>query len=586
MGQLSIDFRLEAIRLLETEGSVKSLKVKKFRMLEFPALEQHLFEDESAMGAVKETLDKVISKNKFPRDPAGMALGSSFCIFRDLELPFKNEDQIRKVIKFEVEGTIQTDIDDMVISFFKKTETIDKSYLMVLGVKKATLRQPLALLHTGDVDPYFVDLDLLCLYNALAATGVLQELEHFFVINASYESTQILALSAGRLFAARSIPLGVGGLIRALRHDMKMGRFTEEGDTEEILGITSFNNLSDRASWIEEAEEPGTETDFPEKRQDARLEEVKALAEERRKGFLTRLRREMIRTLTSMNPEEKAEKILVTGAGCCLPGLSEQLQELIGCDVEELDLLSRIDHPFSEEDAARINREIGVSLGAAYKSAGHDVTRVDFRQEDLQYTKKFEQIKVPLACLAFLMLIFIVLLNLELFMFRKSERVNIDNITGLAAQKLRTALEDTKTADEVADRLEWGMPRILGISREITKKSKDLGNQLGREGTIPELPSVFPVWHQFFSVMERHVDEMELFKLGKMKIQMMQKTPVLTFDCEVASGEDESNLERFLESVPIFTRIKRGQSRPTPEGNREMKDMQIEIDLAKLEVEK
>ena len=71
-----------------------------------------------------------------------------------------------------------------------------------------------------------------------------------------------------------------------------------------------------------------------------------------------------------------------------------------------------------------------------------------------------------------------------------------------------------------------------------------------------------------------------------LKIQMMQKTPVLTFDCEVASGEDESNLERFLESVPIFTRINRGQSRPTPEGNREMKDMQIEIDMANLEVEK
>ena len=45
------------------------------------------------------------------------------------------------------------------------------------------------------------------------------------------------------------------------------------------------------------------------------------------------------------------------------------------------------------------------------------MTRVDFRQEEVRYAKKFDQVKVPLACLAFLVLILVVLLNLENFLW-------------------------------------------------------------------------------------------------------------------------------------------------------------------------
>jgi Tfp pilus assembly PilM family ATPase len=587
MGHLSIDFRTEAIRLLETDGSAKALKVKKFRLLKPPSPNQEGMDDVARLESVSESMGKLLSKEKFTRDPAGMALGSSYSIFRDLELPFKNEDQIRKVIKFEVEGSIQSDIEDMVITFFKKTESIDKSYLMVLGVKKSTLREPLELLQSRDVDPYFVDLDMLSMFNALSATGYLAELENFFVINCSYESTQVMGLSMGRMFAGRSIPLGVGTVVRALQHDVKMARITEANHIEEALGITPLDDMTVHALAQEEEPEAGMETDFPEKSETDRSQEIIALAEQRRSEFLTKLRRELVRTLSAMNPENQAEKIFITGAACTMPGIKELFQELIGAEVEELDLLSRVEHPFEETEVDRVNREIGIALGTAYKSAGHDVTRVDFRQEDLQYAKKFDQVKLPLACLIFLLMILIVLLNVELFKFRQAERIDIERITQMAQKKLQQALEDNELADQMAARFEWGVDRVRGITRQIENKGKELGNQLGREGTIPKLPSVFPVWHQFFAMVEKNVDQFELFKLNKMKIQMMQKVPLLTFDCEVATGEDESKLERFLENVPIFSKVKRSQSRPTADGkSREMKDMQVEIDLTKMEEER
>ena len=105
-------------------------------------------------------------------------------------------------------------------------------------------------------------------------------------------------------------------------------------------------------------------------------------------------------------------------------------------------------------------------------------------------------------------------------------------------------------------------------------------------GTIPELPSVFPIWHAFFAAIDKNKDEFELFRLNKLKIQTMLKVPLMTFDCEVASGDDESKLEDMLNKSPIISRVKRGQSRPSASGNREIKDMQVEIDLSKLEAVK
>lgn len=583
MGHLSIEFQQDTLKLLETEGSAKALKVKNFRLIQNPKDGADLFEDEEQANAMKGTFTKVLSKERFTRDPAGMALGSSFCMFRDLDLPFKNDDQIRKVIKFEVEGSIQADIDDVVISYFKKSESIDKSHLMVMGAKKPALLKQLELLQSRDVDPYFMDLDMLGIYNALSATGVLHEMETFFVVNCTTSATQVLSLHQGRMVAARSIPLGVNGMYRALEHDLKMARIPEPSNLETSLGITPMGDL--KVTTLPEMEENGEnpENDFQKKKGASYEPQIKKLAQERLQNFIQMLRRELLRTLTSMNPEGKAEKVLVTGLGCAVPGFEALVRELFNAEVEELDLLSRVTHTFSDEETLAVNRELAVPLGIAFKSAGHNATRVDFRQEEVAYSKKFDQIKVPVTFLMFLLLIFIVLLNLKPYMLLNAKRMDMNYITNAATLRLSNALESKTQAEELANSYEWGKDRVFGITREIDKVSKDLQSQLGRGGTIPEIPSIWHVWHQFFAALDKHKDDFQRLRLVEFKIQMMQKTPELTFDCLVASGQDESNLERFLEEVPIFAKVNRGQSRATPDGMREMKDVRIEIDLAKVE---
>jgi hypothetical protein len=311
--------------------------------------------------------------------------------------------------------------------------------------------------------------------------------------------------------------------------------------------------------------------------------EVREPADQRRADFLRKLRRELLRTVTFLNMDEKPEKILVTGAGCRLPGLDDLLQELFGAPVEELDLLSRVHHAIPEEQVLAVNREICIPLGAAYKSAGHDMTRIDFRQEEVRYAKKFDQIKVPLACMVFLVLILVVLLNLEQFMLRKAKRTDINRVTEMAVRRLSTALEDLDEVEQVVNRFEWGLPRINGIRNAIETKKKQLGDLLGREGTIPELPSVFPVWFAFFDWIQKHENDFEFFRLGKLQIEMMKRTPTLTFDCEVSSAnpsDEELLASTLVEEVPMFVRMQPGQSRTNPEtGKRELRNWQVDIDI-------
>ena len=365
MSHLSIDFQNRHIRFLETDGNAKSLKVKKFHVLDTHREGPEIYRTGGVDREMTEAVGQVLSKGKFTREPAGMALGSAYCIFRDVDLPFKSPEQIRKVIKFEVEGSIQIDIDELVISFFKKTETLDKSRLLVAGVRKSILARQLEVLQGRDVDPYFVDLDILCLYNALAGINYLKEHEAFMVLNVTWDHSDVLVLYRGQLVMARSIPVGVGPVCQALEHDLIMAHLPAD-DVESILGVTSMAPFTTDVGEVETSEllESDDEAALSATAGPANPEEVESLARKRREEFLKKLRREMLRTLTFLQADEQPQQVYLTGMGSTLTGVRELTGELFDTPVGDLDILGRIDHAFDDdEEAAAVNREIAVPPG-------------------------------------------------------------------------------------------------------------------------------------------------------------------------------------------------------------------------------
>ena len=194
---------------------------------------------------------------------------------------------------------------------------------------------------------------------------------------------------------------------------------------------------------------------------------------------------------------------------------------------------------------------------------------------------------LALASLIFFVLILIVLLNLEKYMLRSSKHIEMNRITQLAEEKLKSALGDPDKAIAISNRYDEGFVRVFGIGKAIETENKRLGDILGREGTIPELPSVFPVWHAFFKWIDDNHEKFEFFRLNKLEIKMTERKPALTFFCNVKSGRDESLLVHGLvNDVPIFTSIQPGRSRSDPnEGVRVLERWIVDIDLSKAEEE-
>ncbi len=603
MGYLSVDFGCRKIRLLETEGTAKKIKLKAFRMIDTLREGVEILDDPAGAKATAETFKRTLAKNKFSRDPSCMALDTSYCIIRDISLPFKGDEQIRKVIKFESESHIQHDIDDVVVSYFKRSETVDKSNLMVLAAKKSDLRKHIEFLDTVGVDPVQIDLDILSLYNALCGTGVVKDHKCFIVLSAGREKTDLLVINKERLVACRSIPIGAGGIASALTHDLKEGQLEPSDSGVRLLGFTNDEAVTERvfegdaallgdasAESDEEAEttqeEGGARSEADEKGSSeaaapgADSDKAEALALSRRQDYLLKLKREVMRVLTFLQIDDTPEKVYLTGMGSRMPGLKEAAKGLFNAEAEELDLLARVDHSFSPSEVRAINSEVGVALGAAYKQMGFDTTRVDFRQEDVRYAKKFDQIKIPLVYLTLLVLIMTILLNLELYKKRDVKKRELRYIYAYSLQELSEALGDKREAERLVSSEEPdSRDGVMLIKRILTRKNTELLDELGRGGTIPELPSVFPVWHAVFAALMKRDQDLEIFKLDDFKINTRENPPTMQMSGEVGTGEDMSTLINILSEVPLLYDVKPGEDKPTPSGNREFTNIKAFVRL-------
>lgn len=622
MGYLSVDFGCRKIRLLETEGTAKRIKLKAFRMIDTLREGVEMLDDPPSAKTTAETFKRTLSKNKFSRDPSCMALDTSYCIIRDISLPFKGDDQIRKVIKFESESHIQHDIDDVVVSYFKRSETVDKSNLMVFAAKKSDLRKHLDFLDNVGIDPAQIDVDILCLYNALCGTGVVKDHKCFIVVSAGREKTDLLVINKERLVSCRSIPICAGGIAAALTHDLKEGQLEPSDSGVRLLGFTNDQAVTERVfegdaallddsgaqsdgeaetSTEKEGDQPAS-TEPAAAKSDAAgtgsakkgtsppassasdSDRAEALASGRRQDYLRKFKREVMRVLTFLQMEHTPEKVYLTGMGSRMPGLKETAESLFHTTAEELDLLGRVDHSFSPSEVRAINNEVGVSLGLAYKQMGSDATRVDFRQENVRYAKKFDQIKIPLVYLTLLVLIMTILLNLELYKKRDVKKRELRYIYAYSLQELSEALGDKQEAERlVSSEKPDSRDGVMLIKDILTRKNTELLDELGRGGTIPELPSVFPVWHAVFSALMERDKDLEIFKLDEFRIDTRVNPPTLQLSGEVGTGEDMSTLINILSEVPMLYDVKPGEDKPTPSGNREFSNIKAFIRFEKEE---
>ncbi|MFO0981845.1 MAG: pilus assembly protein PilM [Planctomycetota bacterium] len=524
---LGLDLSPTRLRAIEVEGSVKKPVVRRFAVLEF----ERLGGDESGGGMVQIESARIadfLKQNKFVRDPAVLGIDSLACVFRELDLPFTGEEQIRKVVKFEAESHLQSPLDEVIVNFKKLGKLRDKSHLLVMAARKDRIFEKLKLVNDAGVDPYSIDVDVGALYNALVALNYPTEHPNFAVLDCEPTTTSVLLFSDGELVAARTIRMGSSSLEGAAA---AVPAGSAEPDRGELLVLE------------DEGEE--ARADIP-----TSLPPAAPLAPP--SGSFDKLSRELRRMMVTLRLKAPLDVVYLTGPGAALAGFGAVVAQELGAPARELDIAERVD---SKVELGPLANELAVPLGLGLKLMGHDASRIDFRQEECRYAKKFDQIKVPLACLAMVVLIFIALLDLYKFRVYRAHEQERQDITRLVKKEYQLYGgidgEPAPLAPDLA-----GSRLVNKVREELRSRRDDLRSKLGREGSIPGLPSALTAMGVFFRTLDRAKQRVGPIVLTKVDINLQSTDPSLQIQALVRTRQAYEDLRTALAAEKdYFTQV-------------------------------
>ncbi len=564
-------------RILEAEGTAKKLKITNFVRVELEPPK----EGPAAAILDKDAgdrIDKALSASKISRDPVAMSWDSGLTIFREMELPFTSDEQIRKVIKYEAEShLLNCDINDVVVCHYKLVEGKEKSRLMVMAANKEQLLNRLEVVGRAGVDPQIVDLDVMAAFNALSALGYVNEHKTFMVLDCGRRLTQALLITDGRLISGRAIRIGSDQITTRLAHDLETDPAMIAGQAKRLLGNpdTSDDLLVPAASVTPaESKEEKAET------AKAPVELARDLAMQRVGDFYGKLAREVRRTLITQKLPNPIEVVYATGPGSLLPGFAENVAQKLGINapVKPLALFERVEHTLKPDHAKQVEAEALTALGLAFKSAGYDSTNVDFRQEEVRYTKKFDQVKEPLIYFCAVALLFVLLWDMMdvkrlstkqpfLIQVAKSDMYKIHD----AAMQVYTKALGTDAPITPAMK-EPSLVGVNAIKRQMDSKIEELKAELGRGGTITKLPSAFVMWQDVFSAIQP-----EMGRIGKLVIEDIrvvvrkQKNPYCELKGYTSSPAAYNDLITALKTIRAPKEVPNGEPELVPvtvkEGN-------------------
>lgn len=418
---VGLDIGEYEIKVVELDGSLKKPRLTKVNI----DLADHSDPTAGAAGRAVDVLH-VLKDAGLGRDNISVAFPCREAVLRTLTVPFVGEENIRKVLKFEVEGSIHShNVDDMVIDFIPMTADASSTKVLVIAAPKVSLRNRLKSLEGVGIEPENVDLDATALFRTAECLGCFtdpvegaepmaegESARVRLVIDVGARSAAVLVVIGGQLVDMRTLRSGTDavvddvvaahGVTPAIARKLVLSALQTGEDQTYAVEAPSAAEGSEGAAAAGEAGElvPAQES------------VGHAFVVGARDRFLDRFRRELMRFIASVINVGSIESVWITGGGSLLPGVAEVIGEVCECQPRMLDVLGRLQHGLDEQEAAAINPRIAVAVGLALGMMGGSL-RLNFRREDLAFARQFDRLKFPLAVACMLGLFFCIFLGLR-----------------------------------------------------------------------------------------------------------------------------------------------------------------------------
>ncbi len=348
---LGIDLGASAVKAVALEASFRSHEVRGYRAEPVPPPEEGEAPRSYAERALA-ALQALGRDDWFRADTVVCCLPAAQVATHLVTLPFGDLRRVDQALKFEIEGLIPFDLDEVVFDAHVLSRTPQRTDLLVAVARKEDLEATLSLLESVAVDPAVVTFSALALANLQlihtpepvpegVAPGALP-VEALVDIGA--ERTSVLITRGGQVRFARTMASAGGDVTRSLARALAVApEVAEELKRSIALG---------------EGGEPGV-----------------AAALERAASVLVR---DLRATFAGhfARTHEKVERLTLCGGGSRLQGLGPFLQRSLGLAVDALELPAA--HAFAApEEAAPGALALALALRG---TAGSRAPKLNFRK--------------------------------------------------------------------------------------------------------------------------------------------------------------------------------------------------------------
>ena len=548
---VGLDFHTRGVRAVEVVGNAKKWRVTRYAQRDVAPRGGAADPDE-----LRDSLNELFKELKFDKSTVITDVGASETVVREIPVPFKADDQIRKVIKYEVEHHLHDcDADDVVVQFTRVAEKEEGTDLLVFAARKDDLRRLIEASRSAGVEPLAMDLDALAFYNIVRASGELEKTPDCVLLVMGYAATSMIMVQDGKLRALRSIRLAVDTITHALARDMDidpdeagakvaaLGAGADEGEAGDLL-VGIGGPLDDKKE---------TEKSHAELEED--------LFRQRRDELVRSLKREYVRSGAAMQGNQPS-RMLVAGPGLRIHGLLERLQARLGLAVEAFHPCDYFQAKLGNGEVEDLNAEGSIALGLALKGLGVDPLRIDFRQEDLRVANKFDLLKVPLAITV--SLLFVALFAAAVFFYYKRTSLREKLWSDIATDAFTAFQQVAATYNKVSPERRGGVPVLVdpdeierrvpppevlsSYLRELRRMRSKLKREFGDQSDTHPIVSALRTWNGMFAVIREHHKEVHYFDIEHLLIRQDHVSMTIIVE-SVPAG---TKLEDYLKAMPAF----------------------------------
>jgi len=543
---VGLEIHARGVRAVEATGRGKGVRILRYLQKTLPT--RGTVPD---MEELKQAIAALFREGRFSRNNVVTSVEAGDTIVRELPLPFKSDDQIRKVIKYEAEHHLHDcDADDVVVQYLKTGETKDATNLLVLAARKDELQRRIDVARGAGIEPIAMDLDASAYFSAARAAGIFRETPDCVLLNVAHRSTEMVFVIGGELRALRSVRMGVDSIAQGLARDMdipfeeaetRIGALVGAGAGAGDLFVPVEGGISDRKE---------TEKGHAELERD--------LLVQQRNELIARLRREYVRTVAALAGPAGPSRAIVTGPGLLVSGFLELLGERLGVPVEAFRPSGAFSHRLREEAVDGFDATGAVALGLALKGLGGDAVGLDFRQEDLRVANKLELLKGTLAVTV--TLLFVALMGFSVFHMVRRADLRDDRFRPMDTKAYQAFEDATKYYNRVnpfgdreqviASEVAAAGPDAESIERywrRLNSMRIRLRKHFGG-GDAPPIRSALATWNEVFQVVQGLHKEIGFIDIERMEFQQ----DAVEIACVLPSGDAATRIQNALVALPAF----------------------------------